>query len=129
MALIARGIVSLLAFAAAFLLSYWLAFAQFLSFDVACVPAFATAAAAAIGTWRLMQAANLGILATSARWAAISGAIGFCGGFFGPMLLAPDANQGPLLGLFITGPLGFLAGGVCGLIYALWCRSPAKDVS
>ena len=33
------------------------------------------------------------------------------------MILAPGANQGPLLGLFITGPLGFVAGAVGGGIY------------
>jgi hypothetical protein len=35
----------------------------------------------------------------------IVGGIGFAGGFFGPILLAPEANQGPLLGIFFTGPL------------------------
>jgi hypothetical protein len=44
----------------------------------------------------------------------------FCLGFFGPMLVAPDANQGPMLGLFITGPLGFVAGGLGGA--ARWWR-------
>jgi hypothetical protein len=38
------------------------------------------------------------------------GGIGFVLGFFGPLLLTPDANQGPLLGIFITGPVGFLLG-------------------
>lgn len=47
------------------------------------------------------------------------GFIGFFGGFFGPMLLAPDANQGPLLGIFITGPIGFSLGGLIGLIVGL----------
>ena len=31
---------------------------------------------------------------------------------------APEANQGPLLGIFITGPLGFIIGGLAGLVYA-----------
>ena len=31
----------------------------------------------------------------------------------------PDANQGPLLGIFITGPLGFILGGIGGLVYRL----------
>ena len=44
-----------------------------------------------------------------------TGAIGFTAGFFGPMFLAPDGNQGPLLGIFITGPLGILIGGLIGL--------------
>lgn len=44
------------------------------------------------------------------RWALIIGGIGFAAGFFGPMILAPGANQGPMLGIFITGPLGAVAG-------------------
>ncbi len=43
-------------------------------------------------------------------WGVVVGFAGFVLGFFGPMVLAPGANQGPLLGIFITGPLGFLAG-------------------
>jgi hypothetical protein len=37
------------------------------------------------------------------------GAIGLFGGFVGPLLLS-DSNLGPLLGILITGPLGFVAG-------------------
>jgi hypothetical protein len=44
------------------------------------------------------------------------GLIGFALGFVGPMVLAPGANQGPMLGIFITGPLGFVAG----LVWGLW---------
>jgi hypothetical protein len=54
--------------------------------------------------------------------ALVVGAIGFCGGFFGPMIFAPEANQGPMLGIFITGPLGVLAGAVGGFVYALTQR-------
>ena len=42
------------------------------------------------------------------RWGAILGIIGFLGGFIGPVIFTPEANQGPLLGIFITGPLGFV---------------------
>jgi hypothetical protein len=59
------------------------------------------------GPWRAV---------TVGAW--VVGGIGFCGGFFGPLIFAPQANQGPLLGIFITGPLGFLAGGIGG--YAYW---------
>jgi hypothetical protein len=31
------------------------------------------------------------------------------------MILAPDANQGPLIGIFITGPLGLLLGFLIGV--------------
>ncbi|MEX0922275.1 MAG: hypothetical protein WDZ84_05830 [Rhodovibrionaceae bacterium] len=55
--------------------------------------------------------------------ALLLGLIGFVLGFFGPMLLAQDANQGPLLGIFITGPGGLLLGLVVGVIREL--RRPA----
>jgi len=48
----------------------------------------------------------------------ILGGIGFLAGFFGPLILSPEANQGPLLGILITGPLGFFVGAVLGWFYA-----------
>lgn len=50
------------------------------------------------------------------KWGAILGAIGFLGGFVGPVIFRPEANQGPLLGIFITGPLGFILGLVVGFV-------------
>lgn len=47
------------------------------------------------------------------------GLIGFVLGFFGPMILNPSGNQGPLLGIFITGPGGLLLGLVVGLVREL----------
>jgi len=49
-------------------------------------------------------------------WSLKVGAICFAAGFFGPMILAPDANQGPLLGILITGPLGLVLGGLFGVL-------------
>jgi len=46
------------------------------------------------------------------------GAIGFAIGFFGPLVWSPGANQGPLLGIFITGPAGFVIGAAIGWLYA-----------
>ena len=51
--------------------------------------------------------------------AVLFGGIGAAAGFFGPMILAPEANQGPLLGIFITGPAGILFGASAGLVYGL----------
>jgi len=42
------------------------------------------------------------------------GLTGFAIGFFGPMIFMPGANQGPLIGIFVTGPLGTLAGACAG---------------
>lgn len=53
------------------------------------------------------------------RWMLVLGAVGFLCGFVGPMILSPDANQGPLLGLLITGPGGALLGAALGLIVGL----------
>jgi hypothetical protein len=48
--------------------------------------------------------------------ALILGGIGFALGFFGPLIVAPQANQGPLLGIFITGPCGFVIGLAFGVV-------------
>ena len=72
---------------------------------------------------RTEESRDDGLLALTFRGALRVGAIGFVGGFFGPMIFAPGANQGPMLGLFITGPLGFLIGGAGGFVYGLVRRS------
>jgi hypothetical protein len=126
---IARFVISTPVFVAVYLLSFWLLLVQIFPENLswmATMAALLTAMATACLIWRSMAATARGVFATAVRWAAIAGAISFCGGFFGPMIFAPDANQGPMLGLFITGPLGFLAGGICGLIYALWRRPVAS---
>jgi hypothetical protein len=51
------------------------------------------------------------------RWVLIVGAVGFAAGFLGPITFNPEANQGPLLGIFITGP----AGGALGLLLYSIC--------
>lgn len=48
----------------------------------------------------------------------ILGGVSFAAGFFGPLILTPEANQGPLLGIFITGPIGFVIGVALGALYA-----------
>jgi hypothetical protein len=60
------------------------------------------------------------MFASIAVGAIIVGAVGFLAGFVGPIILTPDANQGPLLGIFITGPLGVLIGGIGGFVH--WRR-------
>ena len=50
------------------------------------------------------------------KWGAILGIVGFLGGFVGPVIFTPEANQGPLLGILITGPLGFILGLIVGFV-------------
>lgn len=51
--------------------------------------------------------------------AAIIGGVAFLAGFFGPIIFMPNANQGPLFGIFFTGPIGTLVGTLIGLLAAV----------
>jgi len=57
---------------------------------------------------------------TAVKGCCLLGAIGFIGGFAGPMIVAPDSPQGPMLGIFFTGPgglvLGLMGGAVVGFV-------------
>ena len=63
-----------------------------------------------------------GMFAAAFLGAVLVGGIGFIGGFFSPILLDPGANQGPLLGIFFTGPLGFVVGAIGGAAVYWWFR-------
>ncbi|SRR6266404_7561569 len=79
----------------------------------------AFAAAAAAGWWFVFANHHLDSgprVRAAAKWGLIVGAIGFVGGFVGPIIFAPQSNQGPMLGIFITGPLGFVVGAIFGLL-------------
>jgi hypothetical protein len=62
-----------------------------------------------------------GIVTAALLPALVVGGISFAIGFFGPIMWAPEANQGPLLGIFITGPAGFVLGLVGGIAWE-WRR-------
>ena len=69
--------------------------------------------------WGKLSVAPDGLFSNILFGAIVLGSIGFVGGFFGPIILTPHANQGPLLGIFITGPLGCVLGGIAGLVFSL----------
>jgi hypothetical protein len=56
------------------------------------------------------QAASRARIRASWRAGWIVGGIGLAIGFVGPLVLSPKANLGPLLGILLTGPLGFVVG-------------------
>ena len=63
---------------------------------------------------------NFPILEHRARvGAVVLGSIGLVVGFIGPVILDPSAAQGPLAGLFVTGPLGAILGTLLGVICTL----------
>ena len=72
-------------------------------------------------TWRIFLLMLAGAVAV--------GLIGFIGGFYGPLILAPEANQGPLLGIFITGPLGMIVGAALGAAIGIRHESKRKAKS
>lgn len=64
-----------------------------------------------------------------ARWcvtmAIAVGIIAFLAGFVGPIVLRPDLPQGPMLGIFCTGPLGTLAGALLGAFIGMLVPIPS----
>ncbi|HUR96397.1 MAG TPA: hypothetical protein VMY76_17595 [Gemmatimonadales bacterium] len=47
-------------------------------------------------------------------WAV--GGVGLALGMVGPLLLTPNTNLGPLLGILLMGPLGFVLGAIIGAV-------------
>jgi uncharacterized membrane protein YeaQ/YmgE (transglycosylase-associated protein family) len=57
-------------------------------------------------------------LAYGLAGAVIIGFPSFLAGFIGPIIFTPQANQGPLLGIFITGPIGAVVGFIAGALFS-----------
>ena len=74
------------------------------------------AALVAWSVWRSASGDRVGLGYAVIGGALTVGGLAFGVGFLGPMVFAPGANQGPLLG-FITGPIGLLVGAVGGVVY------------
>lgn len=110
---------------AIYLFAYWLSVA-FIAWPPTHLTHHAVAAASAFAvSWYVATTPNslVGCVCTGAF---VTGTIGFVGGFFGPLILMPGTNQGPLLGIFITGPLGLLLGGVGGFVHWLSVRRGSR---
>jgi hypothetical protein len=56
------------------------------------------------------RAASRASIRASWQMGWIVGAVGLGVGFVGPLVISPKASLGPLLGILLTGPLGFVAG-------------------
>jgi len=51
--------------------------------------------------------------------AVVAGLIGLCVGYFGPIIFHPESNQGPLFGIFISGPLSAILGFIGGVAWGI----------
>jgi hypothetical protein len=123
---ILRVVLAFVVFASVFLFVYWVPFSLISENrpeSIATLGSLVAAVAAAAFVWRATGSEAGGFVRSVMYGALVVGAIGFAGGFFGPMILTPGANQGPLLGLFITGPLGAIVGAIGGFFYWLIQRS------
>lgn len=76
--------------------------------------------------WGITSSVHAGIASYAITGAFLLGGIGFIAGFFGPIIFRPDANLGPLLGIFFTGPIGFLLGLIAGAIFGIFKKKPNK---
>jgi hypothetical protein len=56
------------------------------------------------------QAASRASIGASWRVGWMVGGVGLAIGFVGPLVIYPKSNLGPLLGILLTGPLGFVVG-------------------
>ncbi len=50
---------------------------------------------------------------------AVIGAICFIAGFIGPLYIGPESPQGPLFGIFMSGPAGALLGCAVGVVRSI----------
>src|SRR5262245_37955163 len=98
MPVLAKFVISTLVFLTVYFFSFWVLFMQIVPDGMvwlASLMSLLMAAAASYWAWGRAAGAQSGVLTTSLHWAMIVGAIGFCGGFFGPLIFMPEANQGP----------------------------------
>jgi hypothetical protein len=116
-----RGFVAFFSAVAAMYFVYWTFGALLHTIGAPHLISLVTSVAAAIAVaryvWVSSASAGGGFVRSTMMGGLLTGAVGFSAGFFGPMIFAPGANQGPLLGIFITGPLGLMLGGAGGAIH------------
>ena len=59
--------------------------------------------------------------------AIVLGSVAFLAGFIGPMIATRQGNQGPLLGILLSGPLGVALGALLGVLVA-WRRGRRRSL-
>ncbi|MEK6736698.1 MAG: multidrug ABC transporter permease [Pseudomonadota bacterium] len=94
---------------------------QSTSFSLAC------AALAGWYAWKLVSGEKISVGASVISGALMLGSLCFIIGFLGPMAFVNDTSQGPLVGVFIAGPLGVILGAIGGYVYAARQKLNASD--
>ena len=91
-------------------------------FWIASVVALVCSLGAGWLVWSRLASAPGAVITHVMTGCLVLGAVGFLAGFLGPMVFSPEANQGPLLGFFVTGPLGAALGALGGFAYGARAR-------
>jgi len=126
MKFITRLFAVIIVFSATYYFVYWVpcslllspfAKQQWMIVIVADIVSLFCAIVAGCYVWKKLGSANSGLISSILIGSAILGGVGFLAGFFGPIIFTRGSPQGPFLGIFFTGPLGFLFGGIAGGIY------------
>lgn len=120
---IIRGFVALIAAVATFYFVFWVPFTLILPTGrfqwIRILGSLLCALLVARYVWVRSSSTPQGLVRSVVWGALVTGVVGFSAGFFGPIIFTPNAHQGPLLGILITGPLGVLLGALGGGIYWL----------
>ena len=69
-------------------------------------------------SWKLVAGEKIGVGVSVICGALMLGGLGFIIGFLGPMIVAKDTSQGPLVGVFIAVPIGVILGSIGGYFIA-----------
>lgn len=113
-------ILSIVAFVASYIFIYFALIAFIPSvYEIYYLPnviALILAIAISIYVWKKTSFKN-GLTSHMVMGGIIVGSISFIIGFFGPIIFVPDSNQGPLFGIFISGPVGILVGLIAGAVF------------
>ncbi len=116
-----RVILTFLTFVASYFFIYWLPLSLITGLHqiptLANIISLLIAVAISILVWKKTSATSNSLAYYIIVGGIIFGAISFILGFFGPIIFWPDAAQGPLLGIFFTGPSGFILGLIIGAVY------------
>jgi hypothetical protein len=116
-----RFVLTFLAFIASYFFVYWLPLSLIRGIhEMGLLPniiSLLIATAVSIFIWKKTSKTSNSLASDIIKGGIILGAIGFILGFFGPIFFAPESNQGPLLGIFFTGPIGFILGLIGGAVY------------
>ena len=116
-----RVVLTFLTFVAGYFFVYWVPLSHIPGMHqiplLHALISFFIAVALCIWVWKQTATTSHSFAYNIIMGGIIFGAIGFILGFFGPIIFTPQSPQGPLLGIFITGPLCFILGLIAGALY------------